>query len=77
MKSFAGAFLQKISACADDPGFIKQNLDQLFLLVEVQRQHHQQLFYRILEGQEKLRMPIQLFHPEQKPKMFLMKKAPF
>lgn len=43
----------------------------------MQRENHQWLIYHILERWEQLRMPTQLCHPEQKPKMFLMKKATF
>jgi len=76
MKSYARA-LKNISTYTHGPGFIRQKLDQLFLLLEVQGKHHQWLFYHVLERQEKLRMPTQLSCPEQKLEMFVMKKAPF
>lgn len=59
------------------PRVHQAKLDHLFVLVKVQRDHHQRLFYHTLKLKEKLRMPTQLSHLEQKPKMFLMKKAPF
>lgn len=52
-------------------------LDQVFLLAKAQKKQQQQLFFHMLEGPEKLRLPTQLSCLEQKLKMFLRKKAPF
>ena len=40
-------------------------------------QHHKLLFYHILEGQEKLSLPIQPAYLEQKQMMLLLEMGPF